>query len=413
MRRIFIVIVLLVLVGGGVWFFFVRGKNSTDNPVANVFQSFFPLDDTNNAIPDGLITEGEDSSQTLSVERFTQISPRPVAGYSIFALTNTITTPNPDPKLKPIVTTVTDHYLRYVSRANGFVYEIKNTESPIQVSNITIPNIYEAVFANNNTVALLRFLKQDNQTIATYSVPIPPLNPNGKRTQLAGVYLPDAIDSLVVSPDSKQVARLTNETSGALISTSTPSNTAKKDLIRTPFKEWLLQWPTQSTVFVQTKASSLANGYLYQVDSAAGRLRRVIGDVPGLTTSVSPGGEYVLYSQSIQDSFVSRLFNTKTGTTTNLSLAILPEKCVWYTNNDLICAGNNTVTEAVYPDAWYAGLTHFQDQLYRINTATNTYTVLYEGSPRNFDMTNLKLDEGKNLLYFIDKTTGLLWKVAL
>ena len=260
---------------------------------------------------------------------------------------------------------------------------------------------------------MLRFLKPDNQTIATYSVPIPPLNLDGKRTQKSGVYFPDNIDSLVISPDNKQVARLTTEVSAGVISTSTPSNTLKKDLLRTPFKEWLLLWPTQASVYVQTKAASTVNGYLYRVDTAAGRLRRVIGDVPGLTTSISPSGEYILYSQSVQNGFITKLFNTKTGITTAISLSILPEKCAWYSNSDILCAGNSTVPEAVYPDAWYAGITRLQDQLYRIDTKTNTYSVLYDGTTQLFDMTNLQLDEGKNLLYFIDKPTGLLWKFNL
>lgn len=413
MKRIFIFIVLFIAIASSVWLFFIKGKQPDANPVATVFQSFFPITDTGNDFSDGVIADNPLLGGTITAERFTQVSPRPVAGYTIFALNNTITTPNPDPKLKPIVTTVLDHYIRYVSRTNGYVYEIKNTQPAIQITNILIPNIYEASFVNNTSTALLRFLKNDNQTIATYSVPIPQLNPDGKRTQKMGIYLADNSTSIAVSPDSKQIARLTTETSGAVISTLAPNNTGKKDIIRTPFKEWLVSWPTQSTIYVQTKAASIVNGYLYRIDSAAGRLRRVLGDVPGLTTSISPTGEYILYSQSTQNSFITKLFNTKSGTTTSLSLALLPEKCVWYKNNDLICAGSNTVEDAVYPDSWYAGLTHFNDQIYRINTATNTYTVLYSENERAFDITNLQLDEGQNLLYFIEKTTGLLWKVSL
>ncbi|MBY0328499.1 hypothetical protein K2Q02_00155 [Patescibacteria group bacterium] len=412
MRRIFIFLTLFLLIGGGIWYFFIRpNSDTTGNPITNVFESFFP-NDSSLIPPDGIITETA-APQTDTRKRFTQVTPRPIAGYSIFALSKTLTTPNPEQPLKPIISTITDHYIRYVSRANGYVYEIKNTEPSVQVSNILIPNIYEAVFANSNTTAILRFLKPDTQTIATYSVPIPPLNPDGTRTQKAGVYLPDNIDSLVVSPDSTVIARLTTEAAGGVISTSTASNTIKKDLIRTPFKEWLLQWPTQNTVYVQSKASSTVNGFLYKIDSAAGRLRRVLGDIPGLTTSISPTGAYVLYSQSNGTGFSTKLFNTTTGTVTTISLSILPEKCVWYSNSDILCAGNNSVTQAIYPDSWYAGLSHFQDQLYRINTSTNTYSVLFDGSQQSFDMTNLSLDEGQNLLYFIDKSSGLLWKFDL
>ncbi len=416
MRRIFLFIILLAFVGGIVWFFFLRPKtDESGNPTPSAFQSFFPISTPGDGVtPDGIIPNNTQApGASTSEARFTQVTERPIAGYTIFALSKTVTLPNPDPTLQPIVTTVIDRYVRYVARVSGYVYEFKNTEPATQVSNIFIPNIYEATFADNNTTALLRFLRPDNQTIATYSVPIPPLNTDGTRTQAAGTFLTDNIDSLAVSPDSKLVARVTTDQNMALISTTSTSGTFKKDLIRSPFREWLVSWPVQNTVYVQTKAASVANGFLYRIDSAAGRLRRVVGDVAGLTTSVSPSGAYVLYSQSTNGGFVTRLFNTKTGVTTNLSLSILPEKCAWYLNDELLCAGNTTIAEGVYPDSWYAGLTHFQDQLYRISTTSNTYTVVYDGSEQVFDMTALRIDEGQNLLYFIDKGTGLLWKVTL
>lgn len=417
MRRIFLFIILFILVGGTVWYFFIRPKvDENGNTLApSAFQSFFPIGAPGNegGLEGVLPGNTEAPGSTTNTSRFTQVVESPVAGYTVFSITKTVTLPNPDPKLPPIITTITDHYLRYVARASGYVYEIKNTEPATQISNIFIPNIYEATFADSNNTALLRFLRADSQTIGTYNVPVPPLNDDGTRTQKPGTFLSDNIDSLVVSPDTKLVARLTTDQNGALVSTTTTIGTSKKDLIRSSFREWLLSWPTTGSVYVQTKAASTANGFLYRVDSVAGRLRRIIGDVPGLTTSISPGGAYILYSQSTQNGFVTRLFDTKSGVTSNLSLAILPEKCVWYVNNDLLCAGNNTVQEAVYPDSWYAGLTHFQDQLYRINPATNTYSVVYDGTERIFDMTDLKLDEGRNLLYFIDKPSGTFWKVTL
>lgn len=415
MRRILIFIILFALVGTTVWYFFIRPPiDPSGNQTTSAFQSFFPVgtpgEGTN---PDGTIQESGETPVSAAAARFSKITDRPIAGFTIFAITKTVTLPNPDPKLKPLVTIITDHYMRYVARTSGYVYEIKNTDPATQISNIFIPNIYEALFADNNTTALLRFLRSDNQTIGTYSVPIPALNDDGTRTQASGTFLSDTIESLAISPDTKLVARLTTDQTGALVSTATPVGSTKKDIIRSPFREWLVSWPVQNSIYVQTKAAATANGFLYRIDSAAGRLRRVIGDVPGLTTSISPDGSFILYSQSSPNGFATRLFNTKTGVTTNLSLALLPEKCAWYENNNLLCAGNTSVAEGIYPDSWYAGLTHFEDQLFYINTSTATYTTLYDGNEQSFDMTNLKIDEGQNLLYFIDKSTGILWKFTL
>lgn len=413
MKRIVISIVIILVIVTGAWFFFIRNTpNSTGNPFTDVFQTFFPIgSDGNN--PDGVLPGQEIGTNGEMSSRFTQVTQRPVANYSIFSLTYTDSKPNPEAGLPPIVSTITDHYLRYVSRANGYVYESRNAQAATQITNILIPNIYEAEFTDNNTIALLRFLRDDGRSIATYSAPIPPINPDGTRTQKQGTYFPDNILSYALSPDRKIIARLTADTNGGIISTSTTANTNKKDVLRTQLKELLLFWTKPNTLYAQTKAASSVNGFLYKVDTAQGRLVRVLGDIPGLTTSISPDGVYVLYSQSVQNGFITRILNTQTGVVTPIGASILPEKCAWFTNNNLVCAGNSYIPEGIYPDSWYAGITQFQDQLYNIDVVTNTYSVVYDGSDYQFDMTNLTLDEGRNMLYFIDKPTGLLWRVLL
>jgi hypothetical protein len=426
MRRILIIIVILLLVGTGVWYFVVRPKQQGGvSPVPNVLQSFFPNTTTstgsfgNDTIPGTLATGTTDTSPAPV---FKQITARPIAGYSIFSISSTAPVPlaqisktvskNVTPTIPtPVVSATVDHVIRYVSRANGYVYEIKNGGIPLQISNIFIPNVYEAMFADGNNTAILRFLRSNNQTIATYSVPVPPLNPDGTRTQKSGTYLPDNISALAVSPDSTQIARITADSTGGSITTSSTLGTNIKTAARSPFTEWLPLWANK-TVYVQAKAASIADGFLYSVDQPTARLRRILGNVAGLTTSVSPSGAYVLYSESTGTGFTTHLFNTKTNVTTDINLAILPEKCAWLQNEDLICAGNSTVVNGTYPDAWYAGTVHFSDQLYHITTASNVYSVLYNGQGQSFDMTNLHIDEGQRLVYFIDKTTGLLWQFS-
>ena len=114
-----------------------------------------------------------------------------------------------------------------MSRANSYVYEITNNETPLQISNVYIPNIYEAVFGDKMNTALLRFLRSDQRTIATYSVPIPSENPDGSRTQKEGAYLPDGILQAVLSPDASQLAYLTQNNTGATI-TFIPLGSSKK-----------------------------------------------------------------------------------------------------------------------------------------------------------------------------------------
>ncbi len=411
MRRIFIILLVIVLVWAGVWYFYVRPREQTNAPIPKVVTSFFPKATTSSSNILNIDNSTGTVTNNSTTSALREITAHPIAGYTLFSLVNQVSVPSTvSGKPTVDVKTTTDHYIRYVSRTNGYVYEIKNGSSATQITNVFIPNVYEAMFADANSTAILRFLRDDQKTIATYSIPVPALNPDGTRTQIPGIYLPDNITALAVSPDQSHIVRIINDKTGASVSTSSSIGGSVKTLTHSPFLEWLPQWTTNA-VYLQTKAASVANGFLYTITSAA-RLQRVLGDIAGMTTSVSPSGTYVLYSQSTATGFNTELFNTKTNVTSSINLNILPEKCTWLQNEDLMCAGNTSVPSGTYPDDWYQGTMHFSDQLYEIDPSNNTYTTVYDGSDASFDMTNIQVDEGQRIVYFIDKNTGFLWSYA-
>lgn len=419
MRRGLIIILIAIIVAAGAWYWYAKKHQTAPGvPAVTDFSAFFPIGDTGD--PTALMGQigsntplgSTDNTTAPTNSPFTVLSASPVAGYTSYTQPTTVTIPaDPSkPKSKPTTQTISQHIIRYVSRINGYVYEIVDHTTPLQVSNIFIPNIHEALFADKGNTALLRFVRPDNKTVATYSVPVPPANINGTRTQKQGIYFPDNSIQIASSPDTSQVARILIDSNGSLLSLSTSSNTKKVDLISNPFREWLLTWPSTKNLYLQTKPSSGVPGYLYRVDTSEKKLRRVLGDINGLTTSVSPSGTYILYSQSNTTGFVTKLLNTKTNTTRTLNLALLPEKCAWLANEDLICAGSPSVIPGTYPDDWYQGVTHFSDNLYRIYTDSLIYDTLYDNTSRSYDMTQLSIEETTRNIYFIDKTTGLLWQ---
>jgi hypothetical protein len=418
MRRALIFLIILIVAGGLLWFIFLRPTSDSDVSGTGIFQSFFPVGNNGNVNIDGQLTNGTSGDSTILAEasRFTPLTIRPVAGLTTFIRPIVVTIPSTDPKIQPRQETIIEHVVRYISRSNGYVYEIAERDNAngqsMQISNIFIPNIYEGYFADNNKTAILRFLRDDNQTIATYTVPIPDPNPDNTRTQKEGVYLPNNIVNMAVSPNSGFLARLTLEQGSGVVVTTNTLGLNRKEILRTPFKDWIVLWPTQTTPYVQTEASGITEGFLYAVQPDKS-LRKIVGNILGLTASVSPSGAYVLYSQTVNDSFTTKLFNTKTGETMGLNLSILPEKCAWLKNEDLICAGNDTVPAALYPDSWYNGTVNLSDKVYRLSTKTNTFDMVYDASESSFDMTNLRVDEDRNFLYFINKQTGVLWKFKL
>lgn len=412
MRRFLLILLILIVLGTSAWYFFFR-SNSTPaaTPTENIFQRFFSRtsDLPGTTLPGDGTEPVVETPPLAPTSRFAALTSFPIAGYISFERTKTITIPAADPKQKPATQTVTEHFLRFVSRTNGYVYEIKDGGAITQISNAYVPNVYEAVFTPDGKTAVVRFLRDDSRTIATYSIPIPEPNPDGTRTQAEGTYFPDGIASVALSADGALLAQLVPTAQGATLITSTTKGAARKELLKTSFENWLPLWGG-STPYLQTKASAFAPGFLYRVDATNQRLVKVLGDIAGLTTSLSPKATYLLYSQSTTDRFTTSLVTMKTGGQRPLGVAVLPEKCAWLANEDMLCAGSSTLPAAVYPDAWYAGTLRFNDSLYRVYSGIATYDILDGGSEWSYDAINLSVNERTQTLYFIDKQTGLLWQ---
>ena len=412
MRR-FLILLLLIAIAGGIWWYFRAKNDQSVLPNKDDFTTFFPIGgerqfselSNDNELDDP--TTAPDTTPT----KFSQITLQPVSGYTIFNRTKTSTTAVADPKQKPIVTTTVERVIRYVARSSGYVYEIVNDDAPLQISNVYIPNIYEANFVGNNRTVFLRFLRDDSKTIATYSVPIPEPNPDNSRTQYPGTYYPDNIKTLVVSPDSRQVAFLTENSNVGILWLSGLAGDFIREFFRHSFGDWLIEWRGQGNFYLQTKAASSVPGFLYKLDNTK-RLKHITGNIAGLTTSVSPKEAYVLYSESANNSFNTKILNLSSGKSTPINAKILPEKCTWLKNDDLICAGNDSIQPASYPDSWYQGTLDFSDKIYRVYTAISGIDVMSEEAPEQFDMVNLRADEENRYLYFIDRRTGLLWRFS-
>jgi len=202
MRRILLIFLVLGLVVGG-YFIYIKYKG-VDSGITERLGIFFPTGETvipSDGTSQGKNTSEEGTSTSPDSSQFNQITSRPVAGYTVFSRIIETTTPPTDPKQKPTTQRVVEHVIRYVSRSNGFVYEIVNGGTPLQITNIYIPNVYEAYFADNNKTAIIRFLREDQKTIATYSIPVPDPNPDYPRTQKEGTFLPDDIKNLSKNPN--------------------------------------------------------------------------------------------------------------------------------------------------------------------------------------------------------------------
>ncbi|MEO5635327.1 MAG: hypothetical protein ABIS26_01725 [Candidatus Paceibacterota bacterium] len=451
-KRNFTILIMLLLIITIVYFGFMYFRKSTTPLVpgeSNNFWSTFNPFNKNNANPnyatppgntDNIPTTGNDTPGKLK-----KVSSMPVAGYGVFlkerlkeippvvpavpaeASTPVATTTAIPSTTKPVAVTPTTPptefatALRYVDRASGNIFQTfaDNIEER-KFTTTTIPVIYEALFGNQAQSVVMRYLKSDDRTIATFvgNLPKEYLGADTlEDSQVKGIFLPDNVTEVSISPDTFKIFYLVNSGNNVLGSTFNFLDNKKTQVFNSAFTEWLPMWANGGLITMTTKPSWDVLGYMYDINLLKGNsFNKTLGGVNGLTTLASPSGNLTLYTDN---SLVLNVYHQDSGATMQLGVRTLPEKCVWGGANNLVyCAVPKTLGAGIYPDNWYQGEESFNDQLWKINIETGVTTLLLDpfSTPlagEEIDGIKLSLDNGENYLFFVNKKDSYLWRLDL
>ena len=409
------VLVVAIALGIAYYFFFMKG--GAGEPVTPPTLPVGPSGELP-IIPPGQGGTPTPSGVNAPIPRLRQITSEPVGGAGIFDITNT-------DKTKSTL-------IRYIQRADGNIFETKtDTLAVNRISNKTIPKIYEAIWGNAGDAVITRQLKDDNETIESFAAKLSPLETrfltgqagnaspaNGGASsterELSGVYLPQKISVLTISPDKSKMFYL-YPTNGGIGGIFAGADGSKKTLIfESALSEWLASFADNKTIVLTTKPSAGAKGFAYFLNTNAGEIRKIVGGIAGLTILVSPDKKLALYSESSGGSFRTKIYNLIENSAGDFELQTLPEKCVWSRNEPVVvfCAVPTTLPTGDYPDSWYQGRVVFSDDIWKINTATGETSRLI--SPETFinktiDVINPLLNESESFLLFMNKIDLTPW----
>ncbi|MEI8337821.1 MAG: hypothetical protein WCF92_01590 [bacterium] len=445
-------IILIFLISIFVFFFFLYQKNSAGQynlkgNLSNSIRDFLPfgkiaplqtIPQTQNQQVTTQTNEATTSSFAVVIPVLRQISTAPIAGSTIVNSTSTII----QDKIKIVKV---DQSIRFVDRSTGHIFETnKNSLNVTELSNTTIPKVYEAFFSSNPNVAIFRFLSGSSDTIisqqaylfnpasstvATTTKKITSSStPEATSTVLTTPYtgttyitkkaiLPNDLESVALSPTSQKLVYLfENENGGTFVLSNTDGSKPIK-LYSSALEQWLIDWPNENGVVITTKPSGVANGISLLINTKTGALSKVASG-NGLTTLVSPDLTEALVGASKEGSSLQFAALTKLNKLVNLSLKTLPEKCVWsHTEKSTVyCAVPENIPQGTYPDNWYQGLVSFTDNLWKINISTGVSKVVSlfnRGYRKNFDVINLQLSSDDSYLTFENKNDLILWGYRL
>lgn len=309
--------------------------------------------------------------------------------------------------------------VRYMERATGHIYDVDpETLKRTRITNTTIPRIHEALFSEDGSFVVARYLDEDDETIETFVGKVPAKRP-GEEGKLVGEFLPRNIQDISVSQTKDDVFYLLRDDTGALGFTAPLADPAKRSQIFAfPFSEWLSQWVGGAKIALATKPSSGVSGYVYTVSTTGATNQepvKVFGGAGGLSMLANKDASYYLYSDGgpilwiydpVKKKSVATIFKT------------ISDKCVWANNNiKFYCAVTNFTPRGQYPDNWYLGATPLLGGILEMNAQTGiTFPVSSLASvplPEGFDATKLFLDSNEKYLFFTNKKDVTLWALDL
>ncbi len=304
--------------------------------------------------------------------------------------------------------------IRYIEKATGHIFEVE-LFSPREerISNTTIPLAYDAVWGSATSSLVVRYLKEDNQTVDTYSLFIKTSSSSEKT--VTAISFPTNIGD--VSTQGSSVFYLVQNPNSSAGFISDFSGKTKKQIWNSEIREFLSQYVNSKTVALTTKPAKNVQGFMYFVDTSNGQVRKILGDIAGLTTLTDPDANQILYLYQGEVAQIS-IFNQKSKSSVRVTPTTFPEKCAWSKKdkNVIYCAvpkeslDGNSLTE------WYQGLTSFTDDIWKYDIKNNTSSIitnLYEEAGENIDVVRPILSENEQYLIFVNKIDGSLWSLDL
>jgi len=324
----------------------------------------------------------------------------------------------------------TGPYVRYVERATGNIREtpLDHIEEPTTLSTKTILRVSEALFAENGSTTVLRYLNEAGDTIFSYLGTLTTTavtsdssaDPATSKTELRGRPLPNNIISLAFSQDGGSLFYLQRTDKGATGFLESIATGERSELWSSPFKNLTASWGG-ATIAVQLNPTPEAVGTVWLIDRASKRVTTPLTPQYGLAALISPRGTHLLYSfnETQGGTPLLRSLALKTNEVQYLSMATLVEKCAWSEDERyLYCALPRTQysVRADFVERWNQGLEASDDALWRFDVTTGTAKELidpHEVTKSSFDIVSLSVTPREEYLVFRTRYGNKLWGFEL
>ncbi len=400
--RSFIIILIVAALIGVTWYYFFRESPAgPEVETGNQDPNLFPFTAGNGNIPgstEDMTPEEiqeiiELSDKTESEARLTNVWADPQAGAVFVSQASS----------SPI--------LRFVDSATGHIYDASRGEDPTKISNVTIPQIKEALWGKNGKSLVLRYLKED-LSIQSFSATI---STSSISTAISGTFLPANIKAIGVS-DDKALYTNPGKTSGSIYLADL-SGSRRSEVFNSSFTDWAISFENQKTAFLYSKPSGLEPGYGFILDLARGTMAKISAEAFGLEGTISPSGNHIFLSYTDDSIIRSSVYSLAKKTYTDIAPGTFASKCAWslVESTAIYCAIPKSPNPGTYPDDWYKGLVSFSDSIWKIDVETGEMTLLLDPALEGqmFDVSELVIGPQDKEIAITNKKDLSLWLYAL
>ncbi len=400
--RLFIIILILIAIFAATWYFFFReGGTGPEVDIETNDPNLFPFTAGNGNLPvttDGMSPEEiqeiiELSEKEISNSKLALVWADPQAG-AVFVSQGSST---------PL--------LRFVDSATGHIYDAKKGGNPTKISNVTIPQIKEALWGKDGKNLVLRYLKEDS-SIQTFGASI---STSSISTAISGSFLPSEIKAIGVS-DNKTLYANPGRASGSIYLADISGN-KRTEVFNSPFTDWAISFENQKTAFIYTKPSGLSDGSGFILDLARGVVTKMSGTALGLEGMISPSAEHILVSYTNGSTVGSSVYSISKKTYTDITPGTFASKCAWSQTDSkkIYCAIPKDINPGTYPDDWYKGLVSFSDSLWKIDVETGEMELVFDPVLEGhiFDISKLVIGPQDKEIAITNKKDLSLWLYTL
>lgn len=433
-RKIFLILSIAIFFAFLVivWYFF--GSKPATNPTINNPTNPFgepaasrPGREFINNFINGLTNNNKNSSSTVdytpaSERSLIQIWDKPTAGYNFITreiiqegtTTNATSTSSGTTTVikklsKPIKKTI--EYIMFVDRITGHIYGYnKENNIPFQISNTTIPGIYDAYITRNGSKVFMRYFDKNSGSIKTVTANIPSFIEGSDPRPLTNLKsLPDNISSFSISDSSNYFSYVVPEYSGSSIYTVDSKDISTNFV--SPLREWNLVYGGE-TPYITNKPSAYLEGSTFSLPKNIYN----VGGKTGLMSLPNKTGDLILSSMWTNSGLATFISSKKSKNINVLDIKTLASKCAWMDENKLLCGVPTELPKGDegLPDDWFQGTVSFSDNLFLVDSSLGlSYSIFSLETGNPFDIIHPQINKSSTNMLFTNKQDSSMWMINI